>query len=60
MNVCMYDAVEKLWTKIETKEPEIHRKFTKEINNIIDDHRWWKRTALFLENPRPDPIYVYR
>ena len=26
MNVRMYDAVEKLWTKIETKEPEIHRK----------------------------------
>ena len=60
MNVRMYDAVEKLWTKIGTKELEIHRKSTEENNNIIDDHRWWKRAALFLENPRPDPIYVYR
>ena len=24
VNVRMYDAVKKLWTKIETKEPEIH------------------------------------
>ena len=59
MNVRMYDAVDKLWTKMEIKEPEIHRKSTEENDNIFDDHRWWKRAALFLENPRPDSIYVY-
>ena len=35
MNVLMYDAVEKLWTKMEIKEPEIHQKSTEENNNIF-------------------------
>ena len=59
MNVRMYDAVEKLWTKIEIKEPDIHQKSTEENNIISADHAWWKRAALFLESPRPDPIYVH-
>ena len=59
MIVRMYDAVEKLWTKMEIKEPEIHQKSTEENNYIFADHAWWKRAALFLENPRPDPTYVY-
>ena len=59
MNVRMYDAVDKLWAKMEIKEPEIHQKSTEENNNIYADLAWWKRAALFLEKPRPDPIYVY-
>ena len=34
MNVRMYDAVDKLWAKMELKEPEIHQKSTEENNNI--------------------------
>ena len=40
MNVRLYDVVAKLWTKIEIKEPDIHRKSTEKNNNIFADHVW--------------------
>ena len=58
LNTRYYDAVDKLWSKMELKENEIHRKSTEENNNIFADHYWWKRAALYLERPRPNPIYT--
>ena len=58
INIRFYNAVDKLWTKMELKEPAIHQQSTAENNNIFSDHRWWKRTALYLERRIPDPIGV--
>ena len=58
MNIRCYNAVDKLWTKMEIKEPRIHQQSTEENNNEFNDHLWWKRTALFLERRIPEPRYV--
>ena len=58
INVRMYNAVNNLWRKMEVKDEELYNNQCGENNDQFLDHRWWKRTALYLENGEPEPIYV--
>ena len=58
INVRMYNAVNKLWRKMEVKDEELCNKSMRENNDQFLGHRWWKRTALFLEDGEPEPLYV--
>ena len=58
IDVRMYKAVNNLWRKMEVKDEELYNKSMRENNDQFLDHRWWKRTALYLEDGEPEPIYV--
>ena len=58
MNVRLYRRLEKLWQKIEEKEPELHERSMRENHSLFADHKWWTRAATIVEAGMPDPMYT--
>ena len=57
LNIRLYKAANKLWSKLEQKEQELCNRSMVQ-NDGQDDHYWWKRAANILSNEEPEPIYV--
>ena len=58
MNIRLFKAADKLWNKIEIKEPILYNSSLAENLNNLKDHNWWPRAADLISKGRPTPIYV--
>ena len=58
INVRLHNTLDKLWLKIEEKEPEIYQHSEIENRNNFSDHNWWLRAANTVAKGAPAPIYT--
>ena len=50
--------MEKLWNRIERKEPVLYETTTRLNQRNNRDHAWWPRTASKVNQGPPDPIFT--